>query len=56
MYEVMQRTPLQNLRVTGIGTAYASDPEATLESLAEEMGVTRERIRQILWKLYWSVR
>lgn len=51
--ELVAKTPLKSDRIINIALCFYAT--RSLEKTAERFDVTRERVRQILWKLYWSV-
>jgi hypothetical protein len=54
MIYVLARTPLRSFRVLTFGTTYCENL-GNLELTAKDLNVTRERTRQVLWKLWRSV-
>lgn len=52
--ELVSKTRLRSLRTLGMAMHYCMSPD--IETTAREFNVTRERVRQVLLKLYWSVR
>lgn len=45
-----------NAQITFAARVWANDPKSTLNYIAEMMGVTHERVRQYLWKTYYTVK